>query len=157
MDNSFRFVALDSRSFQDLFSADADDLKRRGIRRMRVDTTPGFPCRVSLTDARPGETVVLLTHMHHDVPTPFRASGPIFVRNGVEAARPVVNEVPGMFHHRQLSLRAYDAAGMLVDADVAPGDRLDIGIRSFFENVEIEYLQVHNAAQGCYLCRVERA
>ena len=157
MANNFRFVALDSQVFQELFSADADILEQRGIRRIVADTAPGYPCRVSLADARPGETVVLLTHVHHDVLNPFRASGPIFVREGAETVWPGINEVPQMFHHRQLSLRAYDVAGMLVDADVTLGHRLENSIRSFFENIEIAYLQVHNAAQGCYHCRVERA
>jgi hypothetical protein len=157
MTNSFHIVALDSQPFQELFSADTDDLKQLGIRHMVADTAPGYPCRVSLVDARPGEAVVLLSHLHHDVLTPYRASGAIFVREGAETVHPPVDEVPAMFRHRQLSVRGYDAAGMLVDADVTCGSQLENSIRGLFENVEIEYLQIHNAAQGCYQCRVERA
>lgn len=34
---------------------------------MIVDKKPGFPCRVSLTDADLGETVLLVPFHHHEV------------------------------------------------------------------------------------------
>jgi hypothetical protein len=124
---------------------------------MVVDEKPGFPCRVSLVDAEVGEVVVLLSFTHHDVPTPYRASGPVFVREGAKTATPVPGEIPLMFHHRLLSVRAYDAAAMLVGAKVVKGQELEDAIRRFFAEDGVSYLHIHNAQPGCYNCRVVRA
>ncbi|MGE0454861.1 MAG: DUF1203 domain-containing protein [Vicinamibacteria bacterium] len=80
MSTSFRFVALPSDGFEPLFGRSDAELAAIGARRMIVDEKPGFPCRVSPADAKVGETVVLLPFTHHDVASPYRSSGPIFVR-----------------------------------------------------------------------------
>jgi hypothetical protein len=104
-----------------------------------------------------GETALLLPFTHHDVSSPYRASGPIFVRSGAKTAKPDVGEIPSMLIHRLLSVRAYDAAAMMVDADVVAGDQLDKAIQRLLGNNAVEYLHVHNARPGCYNCRVVRA
>jgi len=124
---------------------------------MTVDEHPGFPCRVSLADAAVGETVLLVAYTHHDVPSPYRASGPIFVRRNATMATPAVDEIPAMFRHRLLSLRGYDASAMLVGADVVNGSDLEAAIRHFFASESVSYLHIHNARPGCYNCRVARA
>lgn len=126
-------------------------------RRVFVDEKPGFPCRVSLMDADVQETVLLLPFPHHDVASPYRASGPIFVRPGVATATPAVGEVPTMLRHRLLSLRAYDADAMLVDAEVVQGKELERAIAEAFSRPSISYLHVHNARPGCFNCSVVRA
>ncbi len=156
MHTNFHFVPLDSQQFHPLFGASAEQLAQRGAQRMIASTAPGYPCRVSLVDAQPGETVLLLTHVHHDVRTPYRASGPIFVRAAAEAARTRVDEVPAFLRHRHLSVRGYAAEGILLDAEVSTGVDLEQAIRRLFGNAAIRYLHVHNAAQGCFLCCVER-
>ena len=45
-----------------------------------ADQHPGFPCRVSLQDALPGERVLALSYAHHEVESPYQASGPVFIR-----------------------------------------------------------------------------
>src|SRR5262245_14667758 len=97
MGDSFRFIALPSEQFASLFSRSDAELKAAGARRMIVDEKPGFPCRVSLADAEVGETVVLLPFTHHDVSTPYRGSGPIFVRRDARTVSPAVGEIPLMF------------------------------------------------------------
>ena len=57
---------------------------------------------------------------------------------------------------RLLSVRAYDAKGMMVDAEVAPGGELEAVIERFFRRPEVAYLHAHNARRGCYSCRVDR-
>jgi hypothetical protein len=123
---------------------------------MVVDEKPGFPCRVSLADAEVGETVLLVSFTHHDVRSPYRASGPIFVRRNAATARPAANEIPLMFRHRMLSIRGYDAAGMMVGADVVDGSELEGAIRRLFADESVNYLHIHNARPGCYNCRVVR-
>ena len=153
----FQFVALPSTPFAPLFDLSDEELAARGARRMVVDESPGFPCRVSLADAAVGETVILLPFTHHDVSSPYRASGPIFVRRDVETATPAVNEIPAMFRHRLLSLRAYDAAAMMVDAAVVEGGDLEGAISRLFADDLVRYVDIHNARPGCFNCRVVRA
>jgi len=153
----YRLVALPAELFAHLFDRSEAELRELGARRMVVDEKPGTPCRVSLADAEVGETVLLLPFMHHDVPSPYRASGPIFVRRGVPTARPGVDEIPLMFRHRLLSVRAYDDDAMLVASDVVEGRDLDACIRRLFANGSAGYLHIHNARPGCYNCSVVRA
>ena len=157
MSASFRFVALPSERFEPLFRQSDAALAAIGARRMIVDEKPGFPCRVSLADAEVGETVVLLPFTHHDVASPYRSSGPIFVRQGVPTATPAAGEIPLMLRHRLLSLRAYDAAGMLLAADVVNGSELEGAVQRSFADPAVAYLHVHNAKPGCYNCSVVRA
>ena len=157
MNESFQFVGLPAEPFAPLFTRSEAELDAVGARRMIVDEKPGFPCRVSLADAEVGETVVLLPFTHHDVATPYRASGPIFVRSGVQTAFPMAGEIPGMLTHRLLSVRAYDAAGMMVGAEVVEGSELAEAIRRLFSDAAASYLHVHNARPGCFNCRVVRA
>lgn len=123
---------------------------------MIVDEKPGYPCRVSLADAEVGETVLLVPFTHHDVSSPYRASGPIFVREGATTANPRAGEIPTMFRHRLLSIRGYDADAMMVSAEVVDGTDLEDNIRRLFADETVEYLHIHNARPGCYNCRVVR-
>jgi len=157
MRSPFRLVALPSERFAPLLALDDAELRARDVRRMRADAKPGYPCRVSLADAEPGEEVLLVPFTHHDVASPYRASGPIFVRVNAATARPEVKEVPAMIRSRLLSIRAYDAQAMLVASEVAEGRDLEEHIERAFSDPRVEYLHLHNARPGCYNCRVERA
>lgn len=157
MMDSFRFIALAAERFAPLFGKGDAELEEIGARRIVVDEKPGFPCRVSLEDAEVGATVILTPFVHHDEPSPYRASGPIFVRSGARPATPAPGEVPAMLRHRRLSLRAYDAAGMMIGAEVVNGEGIEAPIRRLFADDVVRYLHVHNAGPGCYNCRVERA
>ena len=157
MKPGFQFVALRSEQFEPLWRRSDAELEAQGMRRMIVDEKPGFPCRVSLADAEVGETVLLLPFVHHDVPSPYRASGPIFVRRGAATAQPAAGEIPLMFRHRLLSVRAYDAGAMMVGAAVVQGSALEDAIEHRFADERVIYLHVHNASPGCYNCRVVRA
>lgn len=157
MNTSFRLIALPSGQFEPLFDRSDTELQAMGAKRMIADEKPGFPCRVSLADAEVGETVLLLPFAHHDVSSPYRASGPIFVRRGVRTAIPAIGEIPIMFRHRLLSIRAYDATAMMMGAEVVNGEKLADTIRHLLTNEGVSYLHVHNAGPGCYNCRVARA
>jgi hypothetical protein len=158
MQESFQVVALSGTQFTLLLGASDEELQAYGARRMTVDQAPGYPCRVSLSDASVGETVLLLSFTHHDVASPYRASGPIFVREQALAAEPGRNEIPEMLRRRpRLSVRAYDSAGWLVAADIVAGEELDLAIPARFADERASYLHVHNARTGCYLASVVRA
>ncbi len=154
---AFQFHALSPAPFAALFALDDDALHARGMRRVRATAPTGFPCRVSLADAAPGETLVLLHHLHHAVDTPFRAAGPVYVREGATQARPAPGEVPAFLRVRMLSLRGYDATGMLQQADVVDGGDLDAALATLLANAAVAYIDVHAAKPGCFLCRATRA
>ena len=157
MKKSFQLVALPHEQFASMFAKSDAELKAIGARRLVVDTSPGFPCRVSLTDAAVGETVLLLSFAHHDVDSPYRASGPIFVRERARTAEPGVDDIPTMFRHRQLSIRGYDAASTLIAAEVFQGNELEVVIRRLFDDANVAYQHIHNAGPGCFNCSVKRA
>ena len=157
MKPSFQFVALERDAFTPLFSQSDEQLAQANIRRLRVDAHPGYPCRVSLQDAKLGETVLLLSYPHHDVASPYRAAGPLFVRENAATARLAVNEIPEMLRHRLLSLRGYNAAGMMLEADVVNGESLAEAIHRFFANAHVACIHIHHARQGCFACSVVRA
>jgi hypothetical protein len=156
MQSSYRFVALPHERFAGLFELSDPALASQDARRMVVDEKPGYPCRVSLADAEVGETVLLLPFCHQDVSSPYRSSGPIFVRAKAKTANCEPGEIPIMFRHRQLSIRGYDSADMMIAAEVVMGSELDRVIPRIFANQKVSYLHIHNARPGCYNCRVDR-
>lgn len=127
-----------------------------GTQRVQVDAHPGYPCRFSLADAEIGEEVLLLTYEHHAVTSPYRSSGPIYIRTSTQQARLAPNEIPKMLRHRLLSLRVYDGAAMMIAAHTVQGTELDALIQRIFENPSAQYIQVHNAGPGCYNCQINR-
>ena len=152
----FRYTGLDAALFRELFALGDDELLARGVRRVTADKKPGFPCRVSLEDARPGESLLLLAFEHQAETSPYRASGPIFVRQAAGAAYDGT-DFPPVFTGRLLSVRAYDRDGMMVDADVTDGAEAEALFARMLTRDEVAYLHVHNAKRGCYAARVERA
>ena len=157
MRTDFQFVALPVEHFTHLFSMNDAELASIGARRMTVDAQPGFPCRVSLMDAPVSERVILTHFQHHEADSPYQSSGPIFVREIAQTAKPEVNKIPRMFNHRVLSVRAYDEDAMMQGARVVEGHALEETIRDFFVDEAISYLHVHNAAPGCFNCTVQHA
>jgi len=143
--------------FLPLFGRDDAALRAHGAARIVADASPGYPCRVTLEDAAPGETLLLLHWPHLDVRTPYRSGGPIFVREAATRAAVFRNRVPEQQRSRLLSVRAYDVAGWMRDAEVDEGTRLEALIERFFADPGIAFLHVHNARRGCYACRVDRA
>jgi hypothetical protein len=152
----FQVFALDVDQFSHLFGQDQEVLASQGVHRMIAANNPGFPCRVSLRDAAVGENVLLMNYEHQALPTPYRSSHAIFVREYATQATPGKNEVPEMFRHRLLSVRAFDGSGMIVNADVIEGVQLELLIARLLADDSTDYLHVHNAKLGCYAARVER-
>jgi hypothetical protein len=153
---SFVIHGLDPQPFLPLFALSDADLASRGMRRRIADDRPGFPCRVSLDDADIGEELLLLPWVHHDVASPYRGEGAIFVRKRATAAR-FENALPPAFATRLLSLRAYDEDAMLVTADVTPGSEARALLERQLATAHVAYVHVHFARPGCFACRVDRA
>jgi len=153
----FQIHALEAARFAPLFGLADDELAAQRACRMTVDNVRGYPCRVSLTDAKPGERVILLNYEHQPSNNPFRSSHAIFVREKARQAHPGIDEVPEMLVARHLSIRGFDADDWLVDAGLAAGHAISSAIESTFANPEVAYIHLHNAKLGCYLAKVTRA
>lgn len=154
---AFRITGLSPEPFRHLFGLPDDDLARLGVRRCVVDQFPGYPDRIEMRDAAPGETVLLLNHVSQPADTPYRASHAIFIREGATRAYEAVDEVPAVLRTRLLSLRAFDDEGMMRDADVVEGSGIEAVIERLFADPAVSYIHVHNAKRGCYAGRIDRA
>ena len=149
--------ALPLPPFTPTFALSDSELAAIGARRWVADAPGRAPCRVSLRDAEAGERLVLITHAHLTDPTsPYRASGPIFVREAAEAYVPEPGIVPQMLTKRPLSLRLYDRRSMMLDGRVVDGAGLDDHLTRAFEDPAVDQVHIHFAPRGCYLARARR-
>ena len=153
----FRVTGLSPEPFRPVFELDDDALAAIGAQRILADDDVGYPCRVSLTHAVPGEELILMSYEHQPGHSPYRAAGPVFVRKSALTAFDAVNIVPEPVRVRLLSVRAYDRDDMIVEADVVEGKEIEALIERYFERVDVAYLHLHYARRGCYACRVDRA
>lgn len=152
----FQIRGLDRDLFGNLFGLSDEALAVRGMQRVRVDENPGAPCRISLDDAAIGESVLLLSYDHQPADTPYKQQGPIFVREtGPRFCGK--NLIPPALGRRILSLRGFDAAHMMVEADVVQGAEAAQTIAHFFANPEVAYIHAHYAKRGCFAARIDRA
>jgi hypothetical protein len=154
---SYRIVGLAPEPFLDLFELSDDELAARQIVRTTATAKPGYPCRITLDDAEPGESVLLLNYEHQSSSTPYRSSHAIYVRENARHRYDAADEIPPALRTRTLSVRAFDAEGMMIDADIVEGEALESLIERFFADRNAAYLHVHNAKRGCFAARVERA
>ena len=138
-----------------LSALDKEGLGAGGPGRLHPTADRGFPCRISLEDARAGEELILLHHVSHDVATPYRSAYAIYVRRGAEAAT-FRDETPPVFEGRTLALRAFDRDALLREARLAGPGEADAAIRDLFADDGIAYILAHNAAYGCFAARIER-
>jgi hypothetical protein len=153
---TFRVTGLSPEPFRHLYGLSEAELAEQGVIRFLADVTSGFPDRIEMRHAAPGETVLLLNHVCQPAPTPYRATHAIYVREGAERAYDRVSEIPEVMRMRFLSLRGYDAAGMMVEADVVDGEKVEALIDRLFADPAVAYIHAHNAKRGCYSGRIDR-
>ncbi len=153
----FRIKGLSPDQFRPLFGVPDAALAARGIKRMVSDASPGYPDRVELRDVEPGQSVLLLNYEHQPANSPYRSSHAIFVREGASEAFDRINEVPPVMRPRMLALRGFDAAGMIVDADLVDGKSVETLIARLLGDARVSYIHAHYAKFGCYSARIERA
>jgi len=154
---AFRITGLAPEPFQSLYGLPDRDLASFGVKRYIVDSNPGFPDRIEMKDAELGQSVLLLNHVCQPAKTPYRASHAIFIREWATQAYDAVDQVPESMRIRLLSLRAFNDDGMMLEAEVADGMVMEPVVTRMFANPEVSYIHVHNAKQGCYSGRIDRA
>jgi hypothetical protein len=153
----FRIQGLPAETFAHLFALSDAELAERGAVRQIADArSPGSPCRVSLTDARPGDELILVNYEHHAIASPYRMRYAIFVRKD-EKTFDALDTVPDQLRSRTLAVRAFDDTAMVVGCKLVEGQKLESTIEDLFADPRAAYLHVHYAAAGCYAARIERA
>lgn len=151
---------LDPQPFVHLFGQLDEALEIQGVFRFRAEAGSDLPDRVELRDLEPGETALLVNHVHQPANTPYRASHAIFVLEN--AVNPAIYEniMPPALQTRLLSLRAFDEAHMMVDGDVVDGSAnawiANGVVARMFANPVISYIHAHYARRGCFAAVIER-
>ncbi|MFM6932703.1 MAG: DUF1203 domain-containing protein [Novosphingobium sp.] len=153
---TYRITGLSPQDFAPLFALPDEELAKVGANRVTASASRGYPCRVSLEDAREGEELILLHHVSHDVTTPYRSAYAIYVRKDAAQTGPYIDCTPPVFEGRPLGLRGFGPDGMLKDARLAAPGESDAAIRELFADRRIAYIDAHNAAHGCFAARIER-
>ena len=126
----FRIIGGPTSPFAHLFGlSDAELAEWGAVRRIADALSPGYPCRISLTDSRPGDELPLVNYEHHAVATPYRMRYAVYVRSG-EETYDEVGRVPEQLRIRALAARALDAAGRVVGWELAEGSALEPALRS---------------------------
>jgi len=145
-------------AFDNLYGLPDDALKAQGILPEIADHAPGFPCRVSLRYAQPGERVLLLNYQHQPADTPFRAAHAIYVIDGAEPIALEPGALPPVFRQgRTLSVRAFGNDGMMRAADLCTEETCAATFNDLLGRDGVDYLQIHYAKYGCYAARAIKA
>jgi hypothetical protein len=151
---SFRITGLPAEHFAHLFTLSDEQLAAQGA--VRRIAQHGAPCRISLTDATPGDEVILTNYEHHAVDSPYRMRFAVYVRKD-EQTYEAIDQVPEQLRKRQLAARAFDQDGMMIGFELVAGTELESAIDRLLADPRAAYLHVHYAAPGCYAARVDRA
>jgi hypothetical protein len=152
----YRITGLPAEHFAHLFDLSNDELAAHGaVRRIADGRTPGYPCRVSLTDSQEGDKLLLVNYEHHPARSPYRMRFAVYVRRG-EETYDAVDQVPEQFRRRTLAVRSFDADAMMVGWELVDGRQLVAGIERLLADARAAYLHVHFAAPGCYAACVTR-
>ena len=154
---TYKISGLEPSQFRHLFGLGNEELAAHGAVRMIADSSPGFPCRITLDDAEAGEALLLVNHVSHDGNNPYRASHAIFVSENAGQAAVYQDEIPPALERRVLSLRAFDPDGMMVDAALAQPGEADEAVRQLLANEWVDHIDAHNATRGCFAARVDRS
>jgi len=154
---AYSIAGLPLEPFRPFFGLSDEELARHHVVRVTADAPVGFPCRVLLEDAKPGDTLLLLNHEYQSADTPYRGRHAIFVNEAATAPKTFVDAVPPVLSVRKaISLRAFDADGMMIEAEVVAGSEVDTAILRMFADPAVAYLHAHNAARGCFAARIDR-
>lgn len=153
---AYRITGLSPGPFRPLFGLTDAALAEHGVARIVAEAPNSYPCRVSLADAALGETLLLLNHEHQPANTPFRSRHAIFVRESANARFDAADVIPNQLRRRTLSLRAFDAAHMMIDADLCEGTDAEPLIARLLDDPRTTYIHAHFARRGCYAALIER-
>jgi hypothetical protein len=154
---AYSIAGLPVEPFRPFFGLSDEELARNSIVRVTADAPVGYPCRVLLEDAKPGDTLLLLNHEYQSAATPYRGRHAIFVNEAATAPRAFLDAIPPVLSARKaISLRAFDAKDMMIDAEVVAGTEVETSVLRMLANPAVAYLHAHNAARRCFAARIDR-
>ncbi len=155
-----RIRTVDGMFTIDAVPADVADRLRAGATIVRAaDESPGFPCRQCRRDAEVGEELVLVSYDPFDGlgdDSPYRAASAIFLHRNDCSAERDRSTVPDQLFSRQLSLRTFDAAAMLIDGRVVHGTDLAATLDEMLGFPGAVRAHIHNAGPGCFAAVAHR-
>lgn len=153
----FQIVPLKAADFTHLQGKPDEELEAMGAKAYIAEPGGGYPCRLTLEGAQPGERVILFNYEHLPEKSPYHSKYAIFIREGVKEIVPEQGSVPKMIEGRPISVRAFSEGQMLLQATVIDGSDAAACFETMFANPDVAYLHMHFAAYGCYIAAVERA
>jgi hypothetical protein len=116
------------------------------------------PCRHCLAEAKVGEKVLLGSYHFGRPHGVYWTPSPIFVHaDGCERFEQA-DVVPEIVRNRLVSVRAYDADDMCIYelGDVCDGTEVERLLDRALVDRRTDYVNIHTARPGCFLCRVAR-
>ena len=152
---NFTVHGLSPEPFLPLYGLSEAELAQCLARRVVVEGS-GFPERIEMRDAEPGETLLLVNFEHQPAGTPYRSSHAVYVREGA-SERWSGDHLPEVMRKRLLSLRGFSGEGSMIDADIVEGRDAEPLIERLFGDSAIAYIHAHYARPGCYAARIDRA
>jgi hypothetical protein len=122
-------MTLFTYELEPLSSTAADLLRANGGISYTAESKPGYPCRQCLRDAEIGEELLLVSYDPFATNSPYRSASPILIHSAACTPDRTIR-LPEQLTIRQLSVRAFDEADMMIDASVTEGADLDSGTAS---------------------------
>jgi len=152
----YRCIGL-STADADRYRASAVDDFGYSIR--RLDAQDSYPCRHCLREATAAHGMLLLSHQAPKPKSVYGHATAIFLCAQECQRFDAPDTVPDIVRNRHVSLRAFDAQGMMLyDAnELVPGSGHDAAIRRILGRDDVAYVNAHTAKAGCLLCHIERA
>ena len=153
---SFRCVPMETAAANRFRETGIDD---GGNRLHRQIADRASPCRHCLAEAIPGHAVLLGSY-HFGRPNGiYWTPSPIWVHAEGCTRFDRVNTIPEIVRNRLVSVRAYDSRDFCLYelGDVSDGREVEPLIERALADPRADYLNIHTARPGCFLCRVERA
>jgi Protein of unknown function (DUF1203) len=128
----------------------------------RVDTEGGAPLRCCLRDARPGESIALISYAPVRVstgsdPGPYDEVGPVFVHADECDGPADQHRYPPEWVDRAQVLRAYRADGAIVGGfRLQAGNDRDAAASELLADPGVAFLHSRNVVYGCYMLELRR-
>ncbi|HYJ69448.1 MAG TPA: DUF1203 domain-containing protein [Nocardioidaceae bacterium] len=156
---SLRIHAIEASTLRRLRAQGHDDFGHRW--EPRIAHEGGEPLRCCLRDARPGDSIVLISYAPVGESAGDAGSydevGPVFVHADECGGPADQDRYPSEWMTRSQVLRAYRANGTIAGGvRLKPGDDRDDAARRLLADPEVAFLHSRNVVYGCYMLEIRR-
>jgi hypothetical protein len=125
---------------------------------LEVVQSAGSPLRCCLSEARPGENLLLIAYTPPGTSGAYAERGPVFIHADRCAGYLTPDDYPPGLARRQQVVRAYDRQGRICDGVlVADGQQAQGAIAELLARPEVELVHLRNVGYGCYNFAVRRS